>query len=81
MELHNKRRANKCEPRLKFNPLNMAKIAGFARWVYRAKSVPSDFLFKSVDDSNPSYFKHEGSNKIASKLEALGCALLSGAIG
>ena len=82
MELHNKRRANKCEPRLRFIPVNLAKIACFARWVYGAKSVPSDFLFKSVDDSNPSYFKHEGSNKITSKLEALGCAaLLSGAIG
>ena len=48
MELHNKRRANKCEPRLRFNPLNLAKIACFARWVYGAKSVPSDFLYKKV---------------------------------
>ena len=70
------RTANKYEPLLRFNPLNLAKIACFAKWLYGAKSVPSDFLYKkSVDDSNLSHFKHEGSNKITSKLEALGCAL------
>ena len=74
-------RANKCEPLLRFNPLNLAKLACFAKWVYGAKSVPSDFLHKkSVDESNLSYFKYKGSSKITSKLEALGCALLSGAI-
>ena len=75
------RRASKCEPLLRFNPLNLAKIACFDKWVYGAGSVPSDFLYKSVDDFKLSYFKYEGSNKITSKLEALGCALLSGAFG
>ena len=42
------RRANKCEPLLRFNPLNLAKIVCFAKWVYGAKSVPSDFLYKKV---------------------------------
>ena len=32
---------------------------------------------KSVEDSNLYYFKDKGSIKITSKLEALGCALLS----
>ena len=36
---------------------------------------------KSVDDSNLSYFKYGGSNRITRKLEALECALLPGAIG
>ena len=36
---------------------------------------------KSVDDSNLYYFKDKGSIKITSKLEALGRALLSGAVG
>ena len=36
---------------------------------------------KSVDDSNLYYFKDKGSIEITSKLEALGRALLSGAIG
>ena len=35
----------------------------------------------SVDDSNLYYFKDKGSIKITSKLEALGRALLSGAVG
>ena len=35
---------------------------------------------KSVHDSNLYYFKDKGSIKITSKLEALGRALLSGAI-
>ena len=48
MELHNERRANKREPLLRFNPLNLAKIAGCAKSVYEAKSVPSDFLYKKV---------------------------------
>ena len=36
---------------------------------------------EKVDDSNLYYFKDKGSIKITSKLEALGRALLSGAIG
>ena len=42
------KRASKCEPLLRFYPLNLAKIACFANWVYGAKSVPSDFLYKRV---------------------------------
>ena len=40
------RKASKCEPLLRFNPLNLAKIACFAKWVKGAKCVPSDFLYK-----------------------------------
>ena len=40
------RRASKCEPLLRFNPLNLAKIACFANWVKGAKCVPSDFLYR-----------------------------------
>ena len=43
-----RRANNKCEPLLRFNPLNLAKIACFAKWLYGAKSVPSDFLYKKV---------------------------------
>ena len=42
------RRASKCEPLLRSNPLNLAKIASFAKWVKGAKCVPSDFLYKNV---------------------------------
>ena len=42
------RRASKSEPLLRFNPLNLAKIACFAKCVLGAKSVPSDFLYKKV---------------------------------
>ena len=42
------RRASKCEPLLRFYPLNLAKIACFAKGVYAAKSIPSDFLYKKV---------------------------------
>ena len=38
-------------------------------------------ILKKVDDSNMYYFKDKGSIKITSKLEALGRALLSGAVG
>ena len=41
-------RASKREPLLRLNPLNLAKIACFAKWVYWVKSVPSDFLYKKV---------------------------------
>ena len=34
-------------------------------------------IWVALDDSNLSYFKYEGSNKITSKLEPLGCAPLS----
>ena len=76
------RRVCKCEPLLRFNPLNLAKIVCFAKWVKGAKWVSSDFLNeKDVADSDPYYFKDKGSIKIASKLEGLGRTLLSGAIG
>ena len=42
------RRASKCEPLLRFNPLNLAKIACFAKWVKGAKCVSSDFLNEKV---------------------------------
>ena len=42
------RRASKCEPLLRFNPLNLAKIACFAKWVKVAKCVSSDFLNEKV---------------------------------
>ena len=42
------KRASKSDPLLKFNPVNLAKIACFGKWVYGAKSVPSDFLYKKV---------------------------------
>ena len=42
------RRASKCEPLLRFNPLNLAKIACFAKWVKGAKWVSSDFLNEKV---------------------------------
>ena len=76
------RRASKCEPLLRFNPLNLAKIACFAKLVKEAKCVPSDFLYKKVSMIfTLCYFKDKGSIKITSKLEALGRAILSGAIG
>ena len=40
------RRVSKWEPLLRFNPLNLAKIACFANWVKGAKCVSSDFLNK-----------------------------------
>ena len=39
------RRASKCEPILRFNPLNLAKIRMFAKW---AKCASSDFLYQKV---------------------------------
>ena len=42
------RRASKCEPLLRFNPLNLAEIACFAKWVKGAKCVSSDFLNEKV---------------------------------
>ena len=42
------RRASKCEPLLRFNPLNLAKIVCFAEWVKGAKCVSSDFLNEQV---------------------------------
>ena len=38
------RRVCKCEPLLRFNPLNLVKMVCFAKWVKGAKCVSSDFL-------------------------------------
>ena len=38
------RRVCKYEPLSRFNPLNLAKIVCFAKWVKGAKCVSSDFL-------------------------------------
>ena len=75
------RRVCKCEPLLRFNPLNLAKIACFAKWVKGAKCVLRFSKRKGVDDSDQYYFKDKGSIKLTRKLEALGRTLLSGAIG
>ena len=42
------RRVCKCEPLLRFNPLNLAKIVCFAKWVKWAKCVSSHFLNEKV---------------------------------
>ena len=42
------RRVCKCEPLLRFNPQNLAKIVCFAEWVKGAKCVSSDFLNEKV---------------------------------
>ena len=42
------RRVCKCEPLLRFNPLNLAKIVCFAKWVKGANCVSSDFLNEKV---------------------------------
>ena len=43
------RRVCKCEPLLRFNSLNLAKIVCFAKWVGKgAKCVSSDFLNEKV---------------------------------
>ena len=42
------RKVCKCEPLLRFNPLNLAKIVCFAMWVKGAKCVSSDFLNEKV---------------------------------
>ena len=43
------RRVCKCEPLLRFNPLNLAKIVCFAKWpVKGVKCVSSDFLNEKV---------------------------------
>ena len=42
------RRASKCQSLLRFNPLNLAKIVCFAKWVNGAKCVSSDFLNEKV---------------------------------
>ena len=75
------RRASKCEPLLRFNPLNLAKIVCFAKWVKGAKCVLRFSKRKGVDDSDQYYFKDKGSIKLTRKLEALGRTLLSGEIG
>ena len=76
------RRVCKCEPLLRFNPLNLAKIVCFAKWVKGAKCVSSDFLNEKVLLILTSIIlKIKASIRITSKLEALGRTLLSGAIG
>ena len=42
------RRVCKCEPLFRFNPLNLAKIVCFAKWVKGANCVSSDFLNEKV---------------------------------
>ena len=42
------RRVSECEPLLRFNPLNLAKIVCLAKWVKEAKCVSSDFLNEKV---------------------------------
>ena len=42
------RRASKCESLLRFNTLNLVKIACFAKWVKGGKCVSSDFLNEKV---------------------------------
>ena len=75
------RRVCKCEPLLRFNPLNLAKIVCFAKWIKGAKCFVRFSKRKGVDDSDLYYFKDKGSIKLTRKLEALGRTLLSGAIG
>ena len=76
------RRVFKCEPLFRFNPLNLAKIVCFAKWVKRAKCVSSDFLNEKVLMILTYIILKiiKGSIKISSKFEALGRTLLSGAI-
>ena len=73
------RRVCKCEPLLRFNPQNLAKIVCFAEWV--KVCFLSFSKRKGVGDSELYYFKDKGSIKITSKFEALVRTLLSGAIG
>ena len=76
------RRVCKCEPLLRFNPLNLAKIVCFAKWVKGGQVCLLRFSKrKGVADSDLYYFKGKGSIKVTGKLEALGRTLLSGAIG
>ena len=66
---------------LRFNPLNLAKIVCFAKWVKGAKCV-SDFLNEKVLMILTCIIDTDkGSIKSTSKLEALGRTILSGAIG
>ena len=74
------RRVCNCEPLLRFNPLNLAKVVCFAKLVKEAKCVSSDFLNEKVL-MILTYIIDKGSIKITSKLEALVRTLLSGAIG
>ena len=74
-------RVCKCEPLLRFNPLNLAKIVCFAKWLKGTKCFLRVSKRKGVDDSDLYYFKDKGSIKSTSKLEALGRTLLSGTIG
>ena len=68
---------------MRFNPLNLAKMVCFAKWVKGAKCVSSDFLNEKVlMILTCIILKIKAQlNQLASKLEALGRTLLSGAIG
>ena len=67
---------------MRFNPLNLAKIVCFAKWVKGAKCVSSDFLNEKVLlILTRIILKIKAQFKKTSKLEALGRTLLSGAIG
>ena len=74
------RRVCKGEPILRFNPLNLAKIVCFAKWVKGAKGVSSDFLNEKVLMILTCIILKIKA-QLTSKLEALGRTLLSGAIG
>ena len=74
------RRASKCEPLLRFNPLNLAKIVCFAKWVKGANCVSSDFLNEKVSMILTCIILKIKA-QLTSKLEALGRTLLSGATG
>ena len=75
------RGASKCEPLLRFNPLNLAKLVCFANGSKGLSVFPQINKRKGINDSDLYYFKDKASIKITSKLEALGGTLLSGAMG
>ena len=65
---------------MRFNPLNLAKIVCFAKWVKGAKCVSSDFLNEKVSMILTCIILKIKA-QLTSKLEALGRTLLSGATG
>ena len=65
---------------MRFNPLNLAKIVCFAKWVKGAKCVSPDFLNEKVLMILTCIIL-KIKVQLTSKLEALGRTLLSGAIG
>ena len=67
---------------MRFKPLNLAKIACFAKRVKGAKCVSSDFLNEKVSMILTCIILKIKAQLIGtSKLEALGRTLLSGTIG